>query len=88
MSKCVVCTSLNAEIEHNLRSKALDRKNADGSITKGYHHPTASTLKALKRRRAFYSPRTSPHKFCAHHASAGTPDFKGGTGRATWIGAK
>jgi hypothetical protein len=88
MAKCVVCTSLNAEIEHVKRSKALDKKNADGSTTKGYHYPTALTAKALVRRRVFYGPRTSPHKFCLHHAPPGEPDFKGGTGRATWAGAK
>jgi hypothetical protein len=88
MAKCVVCTSLNAEIEHNLRSKSLDKKNADGSTSKGFHHPTGAVLKALKRRRAFYSPRTSPHKFCIHHAPKGEPNFEGGTGRATWAGAK
>lgn len=87
MSKCVVCTSLNAEIEHVKRSTSLDKKNADGSTMKGYHHPTASTLKALKRRRAFYSPRVSPHKFCLYHAPA-QGSFEGGTGRATWFGAK
>lgn len=72
MAKCVVCTHLNSQAEHEKRSKSLDKKDEGGSVRKGFHGPTAATEKALRKRRTFYSPKTSPHKFCRVHSEFGT----------------
>jgi hypothetical protein len=77
MAKCVVCTFLNAEIEHKKRMKTT--KNEDGTTSFHNHYITGLTVKTLRRRRTQFSSKLHPHKFCVIH---GGPNC---TGRSTGI---